>query len=352
MNAVSRLMGLVLRELAPLAAIVTVLLAMLLAVFVVARGDLQYRKHPSVDHLIVDTQLGRLRERKPSELALLGDSSCLMGIVAPLLRDELKVETQNYCTIGYVGPAGYAVMIDDMTASSRWIILAIHPVQFIRDASWDSWVAYVASPTEQKGPGPLSIRQALAVAREYFEKTAVYDPLPGSFALYYGGTGNVQAELRASHGSMLDPGYGLRFPDARLLEAQTNPPGFGLIPNVTPNEAFIDALGVLAARIRRVDHARVLLLITPVPAGVLGVLEYAQLNNVRANIARTLGLAPDDVLDLPLQLPAVYFSSQTHLNRWGRERYTELLAKALQARIDTGARRSEAFDREDRASHK
>lgn len=350
MSAFSRPMGLVLRELAPLAAVVAVLLAVLLVVFAGARDNVQHRKHPSVDHLIVDTQLGRLRERKPFDLALLGDSSCLMGIVAPLLRDELKIETENYCTIGYIGPAGYAAMIDETTTDRPrppWIILAIHPIQFIRDASWESWVAYVAPSNEQNNRGPLSIRNALAFAREYLDETVVYDPLPGSFALYYGGTGTVKTELRTSRGSMLDPGYGLRASSAQLLEAQTNPPGFGSISNITPNEAFMDALGVLAARIRRVAPARVLLLVTPVPAGVLGVREYAELNTVRANIARTLGLSPENMLDMPLQMPAVYFSSQTHLNRWGRVRYTQQLAKALQARVDTGAAQIEAADREE-----
>ncbi|HVE89274.1 MAG TPA: hypothetical protein VNA44_06185 [Burkholderiaceae bacterium] len=349
MSASSPPMGLVLRELAPLAAVVAVLLGVLLVVFAGAQDDAQHRKHPSVDHLIVDTQLGRLRERKPFDLALLGDSSCLMGIVASLLRDELKIEAENYCTIGYIGPAGYAAMIHEMATDQPrppWIILAIHPIQFVRDASWESWVAYVARSNEQNNRVPLTIQNALAFAREYLDRTVVYAPMPGSFALYYGGTGTVETELRTSRGSMLDPGYGLRAGSAQLLEAQTSPPGFGAISNITPNEAFMDALIVLASRMR-IAHARVLLLVTPVPAGVLGAREYAELNTVRGNIAQTLGLSPVDILDMPLQMPAAYFSSQTHLNRWGRVRYTEHLAKALQARIDNGAPQIEAADREE-----
>ena len=349
MSGLPRITGLVLRELTPLAAIVAVLLAMLLAWFVVARGALKH-KPPSVDHLIVETQLDRLREGKPSEVALLGDSSCLMGIVAPQLHDELKIEVQNYCTIGYVGPAGYAVMIDDMSASGGWIILAIHPIQFTREAAWDSWVAYVTPSGAQTARDPLSIRNALAFARESLSKTVVYDPLPGRFALYYGGTGTVRRELKMSRGSMLDPGYGLGVGSLELLEAQTDAPGFGSISNVNPNAAFLDALAVFAARIRRIDYARVLLLVTPVPAGVLGAGEHAQLKIARDNIALQLGLLPDDVLDLPLQMPAVYFSSQTHLNRWGRERYTQLLAKSLRARVDAAAPRSRASELEERAS--
>ena len=326
---------LVLHDVALLSAVVVLLVGLLVTVFMRAQSALE-PDYPSVDHLIVDTQLERLREKEPADLVLLGDSSCLMGIAAPLVAEQLNLEVENYCTIGYVGPAGYASMLNDIKPGSRhphWIVVALNPAQFVRQPSWESWVGYVASASQRRIRHPPTVKDAFGFGRRSVNRLLAYEPLPGRFALYYGGTASVQAELRNSRGSMLDPGYGLRFASLQALKASADRPNLGSIAELTPNQAFLDALRVLQLSVTRFGRRDVFLLITPVPEGVLDSRGVAELNAARKAIGHTLGLTPENVLDMPLQLPAAYFSSQTHLNQWGRIRYTEYLAEVLQARI-------------------
>ena len=328
---------LVLRDIAPLWSVVALLVGLLVAFFLMTQEPLE-PAYPSVDHLIVDTQLERLREREPADLILLGDSSCLMGIKAPQLAVQLNLEIENYCTIGYVGPAGYAAMLNDIKPGRRhrhWIVVALNPAQFVRQASWESWVGYVATGSQRRIRHTPTVKDAFDAGRRSVNSLLAYEPLPGMFALYYGGTASVQAELRNSRGSMLDPGYGLRFASLQALEGSADRPNLGSIAELTPNQAFIDALRSLQLSVTRFGRRDVFLLITPVPEGVLDSRGVAELNAARKAIGLTLGLTPENVLDMPLQLPAVYFSSQTHLNRWGRIRYTEYLAEVLQARVSS-----------------
>ena len=96
-----------------------------------------------VAHTIVHTQVERLASHQ-ADLALFGDSSCLMGINADLLANALGTPVSNYCTVAHPGPAGTARMLERLPPT-KTVVLAMHAAGFARETNWDQWLPYIDS---------------------------------------------------------------------------------------------------------------------------------------------------------------------------------------------------------------
>src|SRR4051812_35657736 len=127
----------------------------------------------SVDTLIIKAQRERARQLRAPEVALVGDSSCLMGIDASLLGSELKRSVESLCSLASLGPRGYAALVEMMMAHGATpdrLIIVFHPVQFRRDPSWDSWLEMLkAGP-----PPPVGLEWTLDYARRKWLDRAFY----------------------------------------------------------------------------------------------------------------------------------------------------------------------------------
>jgi hypothetical protein len=319
---------LVLRMAAPIAAGTGVLGA---AAFVLASSDADrgfFAPGASIDYLIVKVQRDRAARSPAVDVAFFGDSSCLMGIDVPRLRAALhRPLIESFCTLGFVGPAGYAVQIErllDRGAAPRNLVLVFHPIQFQRHASWEGWSNLVADGLP---PPAVSVGGVFDYMRRKWFDGAFYMPLPGAYAKYYGGSWQFEASV--AHGSAVDPGNGLDIHSLseflrRIAARQTygaSPPAIA-----TLNDRFREALVPLARTVARFGVERTFLVITPMPDVSYHGETVLDLAASTRQLAAALGIPAHNVIATDPALPPPYFSSATHLNRWGRELYTDAFA--------------------------
>ena len=289
----------------------------------------------STDHMIVREQVQRL-DSSPSEVLLLGDSSCLMGLNAVVLGQTWRSEVSNNCTLAYVGPAGYALMLDQARQSARpprAVILALHPAQFQRDPSWDTWLPFLESIGKPRPRQLNFLRGALDYVRLELLSPLVYSPLPGAYGRFYGGAAAFESFIREGSGTAVDPNAGLDWRTQDEFLAATR--GSGGSSRAALNwdydyqisSTYRDALGHLATSIRVFGPERVALMIMPVPGSRYSPVKQAARAEVLSELRNILGLPHG--LDTPGSMPDVYFSTSTHLNRWGQVAYTRLISETL-----------------------
>jgi hypothetical protein len=286
----------------------------------------------TIDHLLLLEQLRRLREVPPSDVALFGDSSCLMGIDIMELRAQAPtLSIQSFCSLAFPGPAGYAMMLDVLTArgvAPRMLVIVLHPVQFDRQPSWDQWLPIVKNENISGAPDIGFPLAALDYVRFELLMPILYKPLPGAYSLFFGGATRLIAHLHANYGSTIDPISGLSFPSLNAFQSQR----FATVPVTqsypySTNEAFDASLIPLADAIKRMRPQQTYLIISPIPQHRYGETSAAARATSAAKIAGRLDatfLASDP------SLPAEYFSSETHLNRWGRILFSRSLSKFIQ----------------------
>jgi hypothetical protein len=321
------------------ATIPVVAIALLILVcFRLSGGKELFLRPPSIEHTIVDAQLARMREATP-QVAFVGDSSCLMGVDAPVLSRSLGARIENFCTIGYVGPAGYAHMVDELSKRlppTGAIVVMIHGVQLVRDPSWESWAEYVKTEgVSARLPAPF------LTASRYLAWHAldplVFSVLPGTYGRHYGGE---HALFRAvQDGDVVDPSDrnmnkpaivppfvadpGLAVPvDAPVPENMPN--GF----RYKPGASFLAATPMLRDALAR-SGRRAYLVLSPIPGNVEDRTTREQRTQIIGELPGLLGIPPSQVLAMPSTMPPEVSASTTHLAPRGRAIYTTLLAKAL-----------------------
>jgi len=294
-------------------------------------------RYLSVDYMIVLEQLKRAATVVRPDIALIGDSSCLMDVDAARLTARLGRSAESLCSIAYVGPAGYSQLLSTLIergASPGVLVVILHPAGFQRDPSWESWPTFVRNRGNFSAP-PISFPQsALDYIRFELVEHAIYSPLPGRYAIYYGGDLQFSRYVATHRGGAVDPNVGLQ---VRTLEdaeqAAVVQKGTGTTVDYSMTEQFTEALVPLAAVIKQIGATRVLLAISPVPDS--NITSEAELQRAKAasRIAAILGLPSGNILDTPASLPNIYFSSVTHLNRWGRELLTDEVVKLIRERV-------------------
>ena len=322
---------LVLRMTVPIAAATAVLWAV---AFVIADGDADrgfFANGVSIDMLIVKVQRDRAAQLPAPDIAFVGDSSCLMDIDIRRLRGALpRRSIESLCTLAFVGPAGYALLVDrmlDRGAAPGKVVLVFNPVQFQREESWDVWLKIIAD-------GPVRPTADLAGwALDYFRRKwfdeAFYTPLPADYGKYYGGATQLEAVIRDNHGSAIDPNAGLDI--GSLAEFQRRAADWQVtVPDkpafFTLNDLFRQALIPLAHTVARFGVQRTYLIVTPVRDVNYSAQTAADLAASTQQIAAALGIPARNVIATQPVMPAPYFSTATHLNRWGRELYTDAVA--------------------------
>lgn len=330
----SRVAWLVLRMALPIAVLTGILCAF---TYVVRQRDPErafVARGVSTDLQVVKVQFDRAVRLGAPDLAFVGDSSCLMGIDVPRLHVAFPQHSiESFCTLAFLGPAGYAVMIDrmlDRGVIPGKLVIVLHPTQFQRDARWDSWINLAKDGPS--APSQSVLDTVLEYARLKWLGSVLYAPLPGLYGVYYGSAATFEATIANNHGSAVDPGSGLNIRSATEFDHSVAAASSAALRTPEPdvlNENFLNALQTLARSIRRFGVERVYLLISPVPGLRYTGQALADRNETARQIARRLAIPMDHVLSLDQSLPAVYFSSTTHMNRWGRERYTASLARRL-----------------------
>jgi hypothetical protein len=320
-----------------LAVVAAIVLFMVCAAYTAYLRDPSFTRlfrNISIDHLIVFEQVRRALQGPPPDVAFVGDSSCLMGIDVPLLTKwNPKRSVESYCTLAYLGPAGYAALVDKLnsfSAKPKALVIVFHPIQFQRESAWDSWLPYlkVQLPVGPDLGFPLA---ALDYIRFVWLSPLLYRPLPGAFGEFYGSATALVAFIRDHHGSALDPGTALNYASLEAFRRQSFSLQYAAPGNsyrYDSNHLFDEALPVLAASISRLDIPT-FLMISPIPNSRFGASSQTERADALRKIAQALGIPESHIIKSPGSLPNEYFSSETHLNRWGRILFTERLKDRL-----------------------
>jgi hypothetical protein len=278
----------------------------------------------SVDTIMVKAQRDRISAVPTPEVAFFGDSSCLTGIDVPRLSEKLSRSMESFCTLAFAGPESYARMIGQLVTAGHTpgkIIIVLNPIQFQRQDGWDSWLPVISAGLPPlSGTSPL---QALDYLRRGWFDRGFYMPLPGAWGRYYGSASQLTNFIYAHRGTAIDPGTGLNFgSEAEFLresEASERP----AMPKRHidhMNAAFRKALAKLASRLQTFGSDKAYLLVTPMQGANLD-----EIRSARDEIRQALGIRPENVIDPAADLPNSFFSIPAHLNRWGREIYTDAL---------------------------
>jgi len=306
---------------APIALLMLVILSLVHLLYLKDPTRSRIFRYLSVDYMIVLEQLKRATTVVRPDVVLIGDSSCLMDVDAQRLSAGLGRSAESLCTLAYVGPDGYAQLLSKLIerdASPRLVVVILNQAGFQRDASWDSWPAFVKNGGIFPAPRVQFPQSALDYIRLDLVERAVYRPLPGRYATYYGGDLQLSRYIATHRGSAVDPNTGMQ-------------PGSAV--DYSMNQQFTQALASLAAVVRQIGAARVLLMISSAPDGTLTPESELQRAETAKRIAAILGLPENNILDTPASMPNAFFSTVTHLNRRGRQVLTGDVVKMIQQRL-------------------
>jgi len=281
---------------------------------------------PNSDFLIVDGAIERSHSLPSVDVLLVGDSSCLMDVdVGAIRRLTGGTSVGSLCNVGYVGPAGYAVLLENYFSRGRHakaVVLMMHGLQMKRDPDWDaSFTNYVI----KDGMVGARITPASFVvqARQKFLSVIEpisYQPLPGTYGLYYG-SGYIFKKM-FNENTVVEPYY---FPpkEPALISKSKGP-----FYRFEVNDLYLNGL-VNLSKVLHDYNSNVSLIISPLPTERFDEETYRSRDRAIAEIIQVLGIPSSRVLDTPVSLPIVLFSSLTHMNPWGRAAFSRLLAERL-----------------------
>ena len=279
-------------------------------------------ENPNVsESVIVAAQIARARTIPAADVLILGDSSALMGVDAGALGRQLGRRVESLATLAWVGPAGYARLIDEYAARHplTTLVLLFHPGALsITEAAFENY----GYEREVLGTPQRTGRSVFDAARySLYVHTimrAVVLPLPGVYGKEYGWPDGLAARLRDHHGSLVDPNV--------LKEDVTAP--FAI------DSPFAARLPALRDAIGAAKPSHVYLALTPIAGTRLSPEIVADRLAVSTTLATRLGLSPGDaLLPLPASLPKELFATWTHLSAAGQTRYTDELSALLEPRV-------------------
>jgi hypothetical protein len=303
-----RATALVLRCAAPTLALALVMLGALQIAHLLKPDRTTTVRTYSVEHYIVEEQVRRI-ESISTTIGFLGDSSCLMGVDAQRLGHSLR-GTESFCTLAYLGPAGYATMLQramDKGRAPQRLVLMLHPTQFIRDSHWDVWVKFIGNDLRWPDvDAPQFPYSSLDFLRFEGISRAFYNPLLGQYGRYYGSEQQFRDTITAHNGSAIDPnGLALRGRSEAAAVPSTPVEPFGY----SFNNEFLEALRTLRIVLAKYGTERVSLVISPVPENTIanGTVDRDR-DEAALRIAALLGLPDGAIIDTPDSYPAGFFT--------------------------------------------
>ena len=298
-------------------------------------GLLWYHRSPlnvlprTLEYAIVEEQLQRANTIGHADLLVVGDSSGLMGVDAPLLGQLLggkKVE--NLCTLGYVGPAGYANLLERYFRrgqTAETVILLMHAVSLNRpDREWEGWQDMVVADRDFRTGARSPWQGVRSKLNEVAFGHLFTLPMPAAWGGFYGTSLEVREAMRSHAGSLYEPVW--------------RPPGFRGYPTVLTNPILLskpatDRLVIFADKAARLPVGRIFFGFTPTFVSLESASSLADVKRTVAQVddllrakIRNFGL-----LDVKPFETNEYFATGTHLNQTGRDYFTRELATLLLA---------------------
>jgi hypothetical protein len=275
-----------------------------------------------VDRTVLVHQAEASRRPDNAELLLLGDSSCLMDVSAPLLSQRLGRPVLNLGTFSYLDLNAYASLLREHVEANpgrlRAVVLLMHP-DALRQLSASSWYStFLQGFFESKdhlvatnGMDRLANLSGLEIFRGRVLARLLPRALPGAYGRFYGFTTDLDRFLTQNRGSAIDP-------DTQPLKGSAE---YRLAPRFQADS------GVFRAAVP--STAKLIVGITPAPEKFAGP-SYPSLQQQMLT-QWSQWLQADAVLgQAPPALADTLFARTTHLNEQGQQAYTEKLAQALE----------------------
>jgi hypothetical protein len=296
-----------------------------------------------VGSVSVIEQLLRARSIGPVDVLFIGDSSCLMNIDPGALGRRLGKRVASLCSVGLIGPAGYAHLLREYADSGsqyQQLVVVLHPETLLWDATlvwWTEWVKRGGPPDAPDAWSDRLVNGLRFIEAKYLGQI-VRIPMQGSFALYYGSIESTRATVQGT-GTLVQPDDTLRFASMSQFlhwssQADRSDHPFNELCKryraAMPNEPFNRSLEGLSATLQAMPSRPTKLLLSPVPHDCMDPLISQRLETAKVSIAQRLGSSANiRTVDAPLDLPSSYFGTVSHLNIYGRQLYTELLADLI-----------------------
>jgi peptidoglycan/LPS O-acetylase OafA/YrhL len=261
------------------------------------------------ERFIVQQQLKRAAVAD-ADVAIVGDSSCLTGVVPAALSTDLALKVKSYCMFGSVGPVGDAAVVRSLVRSgaspAAWVIM-VSPLQFGRTSIPNNWKDFVAACERNQNCG-----------YEHTPLSSLLVPLRGAFTKEYSTVEELVAAV-AQEGALVDPS------DADFSKS---PVSFDVPPSY---EVFQEPL---TGELAKVSKELLFVVIAPVafPASAVEV------ETAKERLAALYGVSRKNVLDTPVQLPADRFATRSHLNRVGRAEFSAHLSRQLKLALSAADR--------------
>jgi hypothetical protein len=304
-----------------------------------------------IESLIVLEQIRRAQTINDTDIIFVGDSSCLMGIDSQYLSTTLDVSVESLCNLGFVGPTGYAKLLElyfNRGKKVRHVVIVLHPISWKRQPEWEEWETFVSqyanfSPKKNfsiKDIKNTSIKETLTRLRLEVLGPLVYVPLPGAYGNYFGSHEAFVRDIRLHNGNTIDPYTGLEQPTLEKAMAVNGWPmydrsvveqtwDYSADYDFKPTPLFFEDLRSVSPAIQRYNGTTFWLLITPIPGNGLSDESACERADVIEKIINIMGLPPNRVIDMPATMPDYLFSKEIHLNRWGRYFFTNELSNHL-----------------------
>lgn len=311
---------LVLRAIVPVLGIFSLIaIALWFAESFIADG---YKDVNSYDELFVNQQIKRIQHGERGDIVIFGDSSGLMGIDPRILEKELGHTVQNFCTLAYAGPESYATMLEEYLKRNpkpELVILAFHPIQLGRDKQWDGWPKIIKESFNKSSDRICWDKKIGNFLDTVLYESMLYIPLKGGYGGYYGSPKAVEKAMDQDHGSLIDPS---------VLYPQPSTPRPARTELKGMTEAYRASLEILKNVVEKHGLDTLVLVRTPLPEHLL--YDRARIDEAYQEVGTTLGVKKNKLLlDELSSMPSHYFSSRTHLNRYGKKEFSRMLASKL-----------------------
>jgi hypothetical protein len=260
---------------------------------------------------------------RSAEIVLIGDSSCLMNVLADDLGVRLGRSVLNLGTLSYLDLRAYAQLLQEHTRANsnqlRTVVLLMHPEALRRVDSEPYHAKLFDDVLAARDFCPPAARfenltcwLGLESVRARLLARVVPAPLPDAYGHFYGFTADLERFMDEHDGSLIEPVRKAFKGNAEYRLAATLD---------SQSRAFASTV---PAGVKLVAG------ITPVPASFVGQDYSHQYGEMLTEWSRWLAAEP---LELPPTLPDASFGGVTHLTASGAREYTSALADRLAARL-------------------
>ncbi len=273
----------------------------------------------ALDEELVTEQIHRAETLPDVDVLVIGDSAALFAVDTSLLGHLMDgCRAESLATIGFVGPVGYAGILQRFFGRGRTastLLVLVHGLTLQREPGWAGWEQFIRDGGPSRRPGLVGARDKILHDVIY---RVIFYPLKGAYGAYYGSAAQFRAFVSQSSGSGIAPSHG------------RGPTDFGSgVYLFASSQLWREGLSALADVVRAARLKRVFIALAPIPSSWYAAPSEETRSAMLDEVQATLKLSDSTRLPLPPAMDGTDFANSFYLNEIGREHYTHALADVL-----------------------